>query len=289
MVGTGPSSGCAPLEERPKGLSAFVPNFAELAVSMNKLLRKGISFDWTDKCEEWFIALRQLLTSPPILIHPEIGGHFHILTDASDTACGVAVCHRMNDLYRPIAFWRCTLRDAELNYTVTEKEALAVVKALKNYEDMLQGAKVTIVTDHKPLNPLLQAAYKAPSARLRRWALAKTDFDFDIIYKPGATSFLPDYLSRVHHNDLGSGEFEPEVGCELFSLNLEEEELSVMQKQMRDRALSQVIQYLEQGELSLDCLPCLVRLAQFSILSCCYTGPSSLDLNSIWSCVITKL
>ena len=36
---------------------------------------------------------------------------------------------------------------AELNYTVTEKEALAVVKALKNYEDILQGAKVTVITD----------------------------------------------------------------------------------------------------------------------------------------------
>ena len=175
---------------------SFVPNFAELAVPMNKLLRKGISFDWTDKCEESFIALRELLTSLPILIHPEIGGHFHVLTDASDTACGAAVCHRMNDLYKPIAFWGCTLRDAELNYTVTEKEALAVVKPLKNYEDMLQGAKVTIVTDHKLLIPLLQAAYKAPSARLTRWALAITDFDFDIKCEPGATHFLPDYLSR---------------------------------------------------------------------------------------------
>ena len=137
---------------------SFAPNFAELAVPMNKLLGKGISFDWNDKCEESFVALRQLLTSPPILIHPEIGGHYYVLTDASDTSCGAAVCHCLNDLYRPIAFWGCTLRDAELNYMVTEKEALAVVKVLKNYEDILQGAKVTIITDHKPLIPLLQAA-----------------------------------------------------------------------------------------------------------------------------------
>ena len=63
------------------------------------------------------------------------------------------------------------------------------------------------------------------------------------------------YLSRVHHDDLGSGEYEPEVRCELFSLSLEEEELSfatVMQEQPRDRALSQVIRYLEQGELPQD-------------------------------------
>ena len=66
----------------------------------------------------------------------------------------------MNDLYRPVAYWGTTLKDAELNYTVTEKEALAVIRCPKEYEDMLQGAKVTIVTDHRPLIPLLQNTYK---------------------------------------------------------------------------------------------------------------------------------
>ena len=77
---------------------------------------------------------------------------------------------------------------------------------------MLQGAKITIVTDHKPLIPLLQSAYKAPSSRLRRWALALSDFDFEITYEPGATHFLPDYLSRVHHDHVPGEEFEPAVG-----------------------------------------------------------------------------
>ena len=150
------------------------------------------------------------------MIHPDIGGHFHVLTDASDTACGAAVCHRINDLYRPVAYWGTTLKDAELNYTVTEKEALAVIRCLKEYEDMLQGAKVTIVTDHRPLIPLLQNAYKASSAWLKRWALALTDFDYEIKYEPGATQFLPDYLSRVQTEVQNEPDFEPEVGCELF-------------------------------------------------------------------------
>ena len=161
----------------------------------------------------------------------------------------------MDEICRPIAFWGSTLRDAELNYTVTEKKALAVVKALKNYEDMLQGAKVTVITDHKPLLPLLQAVYKAPSARLRRWALAITDFDFDIKYEPGATHFLPDYLSRVHHDDTYQGEYEPEVGCKLFAINEEETELTmaaIMREQSKDGELAQVMKYLEEGELRID-------------------------------------
>ena len=193
---------------------AFVPNFAAIANPLNKLLRKDIPFEWTDKCEEAFLAFKEALTSAPLLIHLDIGGHFHVLTDASDTACGAAVCHRMNDLYQPVAYWGTTLKDAELNYTVTEKEALAVIRCLKEYEDMLQGAKVTIVTDQRPLIPLLQNAYKAPSARLKRWALALTDFDYQIKYEPGVTHFLPDYLSRVQTVVQDESEFELEVGCD---------------------------------------------------------------------------
>ena len=230
---------------------SFVPNFAALAGPLNKLLRKDIPFEWNRKCEEVFQILKELLTSAPLLIHPDIGGHFHVLTDASDTACGAAVCHRMNDLYRPVAYWGTTLRDAELNYTVTEKEALAVIKCLKEYDDMLQGAKVTIVTDHKSLILLLQSAYKALSARLKRWALALTDFDYEIKYEPGATHFLQDYLSQVQtvkHND---PEYEPEVGWELFSLELVQGELTTSQitmEQNRDPECRQLIDYLH-GEL----------------------------------------
>ena len=193
---------------------AFVPNFPAIANPLNKLLRKDIPFEWTDKCEEAFLIFKEALTSAPLLIHPDIGGHFHVLTDASDTACSAAVCHRMNDLYHPVAYWGTTLKDA-----------LAVIRCLKEYEDMLQGAKVTIVTDHRPLVPLLQKAYKAPSAQLKRWALALTDFDYAIKYEPGTTHFLPDYLSTVQTVVQNEPEFKPEVGCELLEMELSGENL----------------------------------------------------------------
>ena len=175
---------------------------------------------------------------------------FHLLTDASDAACGAAVCHKLDEIYRPVAFWGCTLKDAELNYSVTEKEALAVIKSIKNYADMLQGAKITIVTDHKPLVPLLQSAYKAPSVRLRRWALALSDFDFEITYEPGATHFLPDYLSRVHHDHVPGEEYEPAVGCELFEADIQNDELTVAQ--LQDAECVQLMEYVQDGDLPPD-------------------------------------
>ena len=117
---------------------------------------------------------------------------------------------------------------------------------------MHQGAKVTIVTDHKPLIPLLQSAYKAPSVRLKRWALALTDFDYEIKYEPGAMHFLPDYLSHVQTVAYNDPEYEPEVGCELFEMELSQDELTTSQilvEQNRDPACRQLIEYLEHGEL----------------------------------------
>ena len=138
---------------------------------------------------------------------------------------------------------------------MTEKEALAVVKGLKHHEDMLQGAKVTIVTDHKPLIPLLQQAHKAPSTRLRRWALALTNFDFDIRYELGAMHFLPDYLSRLDGHTSGDGEFEPTVGCELLVTETALEELdfsTFMVEPGKDLECSEIIRFLRNDELAAD-------------------------------------
>ena len=68
---------------------SFVPNFAAIANPLNKLLRKDIPFEWTDKCEEASLSFKEALTSAPLLIHPDVGGHFHVLT--SDTALQLCV------------------------------------------------------------------------------------------------------------------------------------------------------------------------------------------------------
>ena len=61
---------------------------------------------------------------------------------------------------------------------------------------------------------------------------------------------MPDYLSRVHHDDTYQGEYEPEVGCKLFAINGDETELTIatiMHEQLRDGELAQVMKYLEDA------------------------------------------
>ena len=65
------------------------------------------------------------------------------------------------------------------------------------------------------------------------------------------TSF-PDYLSRVQTVEHNDPEYEPEVGCELFSLKLVQGELTTSQiivEQNREPECRQLIHYMQHGEL----------------------------------------
>ena len=236
----------------------FIPRFATMAVPLNRLLKNKVPFVWSIECEKAFKSIQDHLVAPPLLIHPVIGGHFYVMTDASDSACGAAICHLRDGLLRPVVYYGYTFGSAERNYTITEREGLAVVKTLKTHESMLSGAKITIMTDHQPLIPLLQQTHKAPSKRLKRWALALTDFDYEIQYIPGQRHHLPDFLSRVVMRDTGEREsddeeeFEPEVGCELLELNVNNDELTAEEfrtEQWKDPECQPLLDYLVNEEL----------------------------------------
>ena len=69
----------------------FVPDFSKIARPMTELLKKGVRFNWDDKCEWAFQTLRKLLTSAPVLAQPDITPSFDVYCDASGTSFGCAL------------------------------------------------------------------------------------------------------------------------------------------------------------------------------------------------------
>jgi hypothetical protein len=55
---------------------------------MTELLKKGVKFDWGQKCEDAFHTLRQHLTTTPILAQPNNAKSFDVYCDASSTGLG---------------------------------------------------------------------------------------------------------------------------------------------------------------------------------------------------------
>ena len=65
-----------------------VENFSRIAVPLHYLTRKGVKFEWDDRCEESFQELKQRLTSAPVLTLPSGNEDFVVFSDASHQGLG---------------------------------------------------------------------------------------------------------------------------------------------------------------------------------------------------------
>ena len=83
----------------------------------------------------------------------------------------------------------------EENYSVTEKECLAIVFGIEKFQKYLYGVEVSLETDHAPLAYLRKA--KNESARLMRWALFLQNYSFAVKAIKGTDNIGADYLSRL--------------------------------------------------------------------------------------------
>ena len=101
---------------------------------------------------------------------------------------------------RPIAYASRTLSKSERNYAQIKKEALSIVFGIKKFHQYLYGRKVTLFTDHKPLLGLLGPQSGIPTlaaARMQRWALLLSGYQYDIQYRSTTKHANADCLSRL--------------------------------------------------------------------------------------------
>ena len=97
----------------------FIPDFSQIAKPITELLKKEAKFVWAQKCEDAFHALRQHLTTAPVLAQPDNNKPFDVYCDASDTGLG---CVLMQD-NRVIAYASRALRPHEQNYPTQDRKS----------------------------------------------------------------------------------------------------------------------------------------------------------------------
>lgn len=175
----------------------FIPDLAAIARPLNMLLRKDTKFNFNEKCMEAFEALKQKLITPPVLIHPDFEKEFIIRTDASQFASGAVLSQGQLNEDLPIAFMSKTFNKHEVRYSTVEKELLAIMHAVRNYRPYIYLRKFLLVTDNKALVWIMNQ--KNPASRLFRWKLELLEYDFDIIYRSGASNKVADALSRIDY------------------------------------------------------------------------------------------
>jgi hypothetical protein len=115
-------------------LRRFVPNFAEEVKLITTMLRKENEVRWTSESRHSFEKIKKALTEAPVLISPDYSKDFLIFSFASpDTVAAVLLQTNKGGLEQPIAYFSRALRDAEVGYDTMEKQAYALVKALKAF------------------------------------------------------------------------------------------------------------------------------------------------------------
>jgi len=178
-----------------------LPNYAEIAKPLTDLTTKQYKsrIDWGEPQQTAYDQLKRMLkmaTENP-LYTVDFYKPFNLFTDASNFSVSVAVtqCDDQGKHF-PVAFSSQKLTETQRKWPVIEREAYAVLHALRKYRAWFLGNEcISVYLDHNPLTFLVDTVPK--SARLIRWALSLQEMPVRFQYYPGKKNVVADYLSRV--------------------------------------------------------------------------------------------
>ncbi|GKD26430.1 reverse transcriptase domain-containing protein, partial [Tanacetum coccineum] len=111
----------------------FIQDFSKIARPMTHLLEKETPFVFSKDCIDAFQTLKKKLTEAPILVVPDWNLPFELMCDASDFAIGAVLGQRKMKHFQPIHYASKTMTEAQIHYTTTKKEMLAVVYLLEKF------------------------------------------------------------------------------------------------------------------------------------------------------------
>ncbi len=231
----------------------FLPDLSTVLAPLYQLLHHDCHWKWGAAQAAAFTKVKNLLQSASVLVHFDPEKELTMSCDASPYGIGAVLSHVMEeDSEKPIAFASRTLTKAEKGYSQLDKEGLAIVFAVKRFHQVLYGRPFTVFTDHKPLMSLFSEHKSIPSmasARIQRWALTLSAYQYRIVYRAGKENANADALSRLPLPDTpASAPLPPESVFLLERLN----DSPVSAKQItiwteRDKVLSKVKRFVLQG------------------------------------------
>ncbi|XP_070034315.1 uncharacterized protein [Nicotiana tomentosiformis] len=116
-------------------------DFSKVVNPLCKLLEKDAKFLFNEDCMKAFELLKYKLTTTHIITVPNWSLPFELMCDASDMAVGAVLGQRINKIFHSVYYASKTMNEAQVHYTVTKKELLAIVFAMEKFRPYLIGTK----------------------------------------------------------------------------------------------------------------------------------------------------
>ena len=185
----------------------FIKDFSHHVRALFDLTKKDVGWRWGESEQASFNKLKELITSAPILVFPDDSLPYCIEANSSDAATGAVLSQQTSPenggKWHPIAFFSKSLSMVKQNDEIHDKEMLAIIQALEEWQHYLEGTlcQFEIWTDHKNLKYFRTC--KKLNQRQAQWSLHLSQFDFTLHHHPRSSMGKSDTLSR--HSNHGSG------------------------------------------------------------------------------------
>lgn len=182
-----------------KGLERLVGMFAYYAKWIPGFSQKikPVSSAVLPLSQEVINHINDLLTSLATATRGTIDPNkeFTLESDASNDA--IAATLTQNGC--PVAFFTRMLNNAEKRHSAIEKEAQAIVEAVKKWHYLLISKPFTLITDQKSVSFMFsEHKGKIKNDKIARWRLELMPYKYIIQYRPGKLNDVADTLSRQH-------------------------------------------------------------------------------------------
>jgi hypothetical protein len=174
----------------------FIQGYSDLVRPLTDLTHKDKRFEWTVSANKAFHKLKEIFVTAPALAQFDYDKKTRIETDSSGWCIGGTLQQLTSQgLWVPCAFYSKKNNSAECNYEIYDKEMLAIIRCLEEWDAELRGvSSFEIHTDHKNLEYFMTV--RKLTERQMRWSLVLSRYNFVIIYIPGKENERADALSR---------------------------------------------------------------------------------------------